>query len=262
MFKSLVVANWKMNPLTSEEALRLFKIVKKELKNIENNIQIVICPPFTQLSTLSSQLTTNLELGAQNCFWEEKGAYTGEISPKILRNLDCNYVIIGHSERRKYLGETDKTVSKKLKAALKNNLKPILCIGETQEQNRESKTDKVLIHQLQMALENVSKSEISNYKLQVAYEPVWAIGTGVTPNTDEIMSVKLLIRKILAKMYSRSIAEKVRILYGGSVSSKNAGDFIKHTGMDGLLVGGASLKATEFVRIVKNVIARSKFRKG
>ena len=253
MLKPLIVANWKMNPLSNEEALRLFKVVKKELKDIES-IEIVICPPFTQLPVINRQPPISLKLGAQNCFWKDEGAYTGEISPRMLRNLGCSYIIIGHSERRKYFGETDEMINKKIRTALKNNLKPILCTGETLEEYKKDKTDKVLISQLQTALKDISKFQISNFKFQIAYEPVWAIGTGVTPNMDGIMSAKLLIRKILAKMYSRPIAEKVRILYGGSVSSKNANDFLKKAGMDGLLIGGASLKAMEFVRIVKSIL--------
>lgn len=253
MLKPLIIANWKMNPLTSEEALRIFKMVKKDLKNIKS-AEVVICPPLIQLPIFSkSQFTDNLKLGAQNCFWEEKGAFTGEISAKMLKNLGCEYVIVGHSERRKYLGETDEIINEKLKAVLKNNLKPILCIGETKKEYIKEKTDKVLISQLQADLKNIPKAKISNFKLQIAYEPIWAIGTGITPNVDEIMSIRLLIKKILAKMYSRKIAEETRILYGGSVSSKNALDFTEKTGMNGLLVGGASLRAMEFGKIVKSI---------
>ena len=257
MPKSLIIANWKMNPLTSEKALRLFKFAEKDLKNIEG-AEVVICPPLVYLSIFpKAQFTNNLKLGAQNCFWEEKGAYTGEISARMLKNLGCEYVIIGHSERKKYFGETDEMINEKLKAVLKNNLKPILCVGETKEEYVEEKTGKILISQLEIALKDISKFQISNSRFQIAYEPIWAIGTGVTPDADEIMSVRLLIKKILAKVYSRKIAEEIRILYGGSVSAKNANDFVKKTGMDGLLVGGASLKPMEFAKIVESISIKS-----
>lgn len=251
--KSLLIANWKMNPQTMDEAKALFEIVRK---NIENNqsAEIIICPPFVFLSTLSKYFKTNpsvgkknIFLGAQNCFWEEKGAYTGEISSPMLKNLGCSYVIVGHSERRQFLNETDEMINKKIKDCLKAHLKPIFCVGEKEGEDMGF----IVEDQLKQGLKDISNNQVEN--VVIAYEPVWAIGTGKPCSPDDAMRAFLFIKKILAQLFQRNTAEKIRILYGGSVDSKNANDYLKKIGMDGLLVGGASLNASEFLRIVNRV---------
>ena len=244
--KPLIIANWKCNPSTLTEAQRLFNSVKKGIKNIKNT-EIVICPPFVYISHLlkPKTYTLNPKLGAQDCLYEEKGAFTGEISALMLKNLGCQYVIIGHSERRA-LGETDEMINKKIKAALKVKLKPILCIGENLRERKKGKTFKVLKKQLQSAFRN-AKSQILNTKyLVIAYEPLWAIGTGNHCGIFEAKKVNLFIRKIV---------KNVPIIYGGSVNSQNSSDYIKKAGFEGLLVGGASLNSKEFVKIAKAISA-------
>lgn len=242
-----IIANWKMNPASFSEADSLIKIIKKGIK-ASNNIKVIICPPAVYLSKIKTN--SSFDLGIQNIFWEDGGAYTGEISATIAKNLKIRYTIIGHSERRKYLKETDEMVNLKIQSALKNNLSPVLCVGETLKEKQEDKTSEIITNQLKSSLKNISRFKILNSKLQVAYEPIWAIGTGETPLTDEIMSVNLLIKKTISNLYDRKIAEKISILYGGSVNSQNALDIVSKTGMDGLLIGGASLNGSEFVRIV------------
>ena len=224
--KSLIIANWKMNPQTLAEAKQLFDSIKKGISNIKN-IEIIICPPFVFIPNLTPQIS-NLKLGAQNCFWEAKGAYTGEISPLMLKKLGCRYVIVGHSERRRYFGETDEMINKKIKAVLKNGLKPVLAVENTV--------------QCEKCLKGISKKELK--KIILAYEPIWAIGTGKACGISEAKKANLEIRKVFK--------ENV-ILYGGSVNSQNAGNYMKEAGFQGLLVGSASLKPKEFIKIVKAV---------
>jgi triosephosphate isomerase len=214
--KTLIVANWKMNPVSLAEAKKLFNTVKEGIKDVKN-VEVVICPPFVYLSSLNVRgETSNIKLGAQDCFWEEKGAFTGEVSPRQLKDLGVEYVIIGHSERRKYFNETDKIVNKKLKACLKEGIKPILCIEKLSQ------------------LKGVKRNII------VAFEPVSAIGTGKAFGIEKAKSVRKTIRNKL-------------VLYGGSVNSQNTKDYIEKAGFKGLLVGGASLKPKEFIKIVKSV---------
>jgi triosephosphate isomerase len=238
--KPLIVANWKMNPQTMTEAELLFNLIQRGIKK-SKNVEVVICPPFLYISNLKSQ-KSNLKLGAQDVFWERKGAYTGEVSPMMLKDLGCQYVIIGHSERRKYFGETEEMVNKKIKAALRAKLKPILCIGETKEEKREGKTLGVLRIQIKKALKNLTIKELNN--LIIAYEPLWAIGRGTPCDPKEAKEVLLFLRKIFKKLL---------FLYGGSVNSKNAADYLKKAGFNGLLVGGASLSPREFIEIVRAV---------
>ena len=242
-----IIANWKMNPVSFGEVESLMKTIKKGIKEIED-VKVIICPPAVYLSRIKPN--SSFELGIQNIFWEDKGAYTGEVSAVIAKNLEIKYTIIGHSERRKYLNETDEIVNLKMRSALKNNLNPILCIGETLKEREQDKASEVITNQLKTAFEGISnlQSPISN--MCIAYEPIWAIGTGETPSTNEIMSTCLLIKKVVSNLYDREMAEKISILYGGSVDSKNAFDFVDKTGMNGLLIGGASLNGSEFVRIV------------
>ena len=226
--KPLIVANWKMNPQTLKGAKLLFNSIEKETRKV-TNVEIVVCPPFIYLSNFFyGRGKTMIKIGAQDCFWEEKGAFTGEISAKMLKDLGCKYVIVGHSERRRYFKETDEMINKKIKAVLKIGLRPILCIEK--------------ISQIKNGIKGVSKKELRN--LIFAYEPVWAIGTGKACGIPKAKKVNLSIRKILK--------ENV-LLYGGSINSQNARDFIKKAKFQGLLVGGASLAPKEFIQIVKNV---------
>lgn len=247
MNKILIIANWKMNPQTLNEAKVIFEIAKKAAKE-NQNAEIVICPPFIFLADLTKHLkgASSFQLGGQNCSWEQQGAYTGEISPLMLKTLGCSYVIIGHSERRCFLNETDEMINKKIKAALKAGLKPVLCVGEKEGED----VGLVIERQLKEGLKEVDDVRVKN--IIIAYEPVWAIGSGRACSTDDAMKAVLLIKKNLTKLYARNLAEKVKILYGGSVSSKNADVYIKKVGMDGLLVGGASLNTSEFLRIIKS----------
>jgi triosephosphate isomerase len=259
--KTLIVANWKMNPQTLSGVKKLFNSVKKGVRNIKKT-EVVLCPPFVFLFDIR-YLPSNIKLGAQNVFWEKEGAYTGEVSPPMLKNTDCQYVIIGHSERRRYFGETDETVNRKLKAAIAAKLNPIICIGETQEQRNKGETDRILTKQIERALKDVSKSKISPYggspaggqksNLSIAYEPVWAIGTGKPCDVEEAQKIGLLIRKIISRVYGQAVSRNIRLLYGGSVNSKNAAGYIKESALQGLLVGGASLKAKEFIKIVNGI---------
>lgn len=251
MRKPLIVANWKMNPQTQKEAKQLFNSVKKGIKNIKNT-EVVICPPFVYLSNFfNGREKSTIRLGEQNCFWEEKGAYTGEISPTMLKNLGCQYVILGHSERRIHFGETDTIINKKVKAAFKNKLKVVLCVGD---RNRKSKDDiKEVYFQIKNCLKGIKKSDFKN--LIITYEPVWAISTmnGKMAIPEEAKEGVDFIRKTFTKLFGAKEAKKIRILYGGSITSKNAKSYLEKADFQGILVGGASLDPKEFVKIVKAV---------
>ncbi len=248
--KPLIVANWKMNPSTLKEAETLFNSVKKGIKD-SKKVKVVICPPFVYLPLLSSIIShrPSVKFGSQDCFWENPptggGAFTGEVSSLMLKNLGVEYVIIGHSERRKYLNETDETVNKKLKAALKQKLKPVLCIGETEKERKAGRTFNVLKYQLRRDLKSIFNLKSKTLNLTVAYEPVWAIGTGKACGISEAKEVNLFIRKIIGSFS--------RIIYGGSVNSQNARSFILEAKFQGLLPGSASLNPKEFIGIIKNV---------
>lgn len=250
--KPLIVANWKMNPKSLKEAKQLFNSVKKEIKNFKK-VEVVICPPFIYIPTFQQTNNPTIKLGAQDCFWEKGGAYTGEVSPSMLKNLGCNYVIIGHSERRKHFKETDDMINKKIKTALITKINPIFCLGETIEERKGGKTQKVLKKQLISGFKNISKSLILNSKFSIAYEPLWAIGTGNPCDFKEAQKINLFLRKFIAQIFNNKLAKKIRIIYGGSVNSKNASFYIKEAKMNGLLVGGASLDAKEFIEIIKGI---------
>jgi triosephosphate isomerase len=241
----LIAGNWKMNT-TINEAKQLVSAMLPGLDRIKN-VEKVLCPPFISLLTVKELIQgTSVQLGAQNLYFEEKGAYTGEISPLMLAGL-CEFVIIGHSERRQYFHETGEIVNKKIRATLKAGLKPILCIGERLEENEAGKTAQVVTDQLQSAL-----SGIDNLNgLVIAYEPVWAIGTGRAATGKRSSETVGLIRHNVAKLHNRKIADDMRILYGGSVTAENVAEFVAQPEIDGALVGGASLKADQFVSIVK-----------
>jgi triosephosphate isomerase len=247
--KKIIVANWKCNPNSLKKAKEIFNLVKKKLKNLKK-IKVVICPPFVYLSNIQYP-KSNIQLGAQNCFWEESGAFTGEISPLMLKNLGCQYVILGHSERRRYFGETDQIINKKIKLALSAKLTPILCIGETQKEREEGKVQEILTFQLKNSLKKIPPKSLINSQLIIAYEPVWAIGTGNPCQPEEAERMNILIRKIINKLYkNQKIAKNLPILYGGSVNSKNAKNYLE-AHFQGLLVGSASLNPQEFIKIVK-----------
>ncbi len=245
--KSLIIANWKMNPENAKEAKAIFDAIKKGSASARKAVDVVICPPYVYLPLLRG-----LTLGAQDCFWEEKGPYTGEISASMLKNMDIKYVILGHSERRKNFKEIDAEINKKVKRVAGLSLSPVLCVGETKEEKEQGKKSQIIINQLEKGLEKVTREQAKN--LIIAYEPVWAIGTGDNCSADETMSSILLIRQTLFKIYNREIADKIKILYGGSVNGKNSEKYIKEAGANGLLVGGASLNADEFVKIIKSAV--------
>lgn len=245
--KPLIVGNWKMNPLNQKAANQLFNSLKRGLKNVRK-IEVVICPPFPYLSIINNQLSF-IKLGAQNCFWQQKGAFTGEISPQMLKDLRVSYVILGHSERRQIMKETDEMVNKKIKEVLKLNLWPIVCVGETARERKKGETFQVLKKEIKEGFKGIAKSQMS--KVVIAYEPIWAIGTGNPCSADDALTAILFIRKVISQIFGITIAKKIKILYGGSVNSKNARDYLGEDGIDGLLVGGASLNPKEFLKIVR-----------
>jgi triosephosphate isomerase len=249
----LVAGNWKMNK-TAAEARDLVGRMSSPLGAI-SGVEKVLCPPFISLMAVAPLLEgTGIGLGAQNLHWEEKGAFTGEVSPGMVREF-CNYVIIGHSERRAYFGETDETVNKKLVAALKAGLTPIVCVGETLTQYEAGQTAEVVRRQIKAGLAGIAASEADN--LVVAYEPVWAIGTGKASSGENANSVhQQVIRPALGDLFGAQGAESIRILYGGSVTASNAAEFFTYPDIDGALVGGASLKPDEFVAITKAISGR------
>ena len=249
----MIAGNWKMNT-TIDEAVKLVSAMRQGLDQV-GNVDKVLCPPFISLAAVKELIKgSSIKLGAQNLYFEEKGAYTGEISPLMLAEL-CDFVIIGHSERRQYFKETGELIDKKVRAALKVGLKPILCIGERLEENEAGKTEEVLTGQLD------SSSDRTYYSggLVLAYEPVWAIGTGRAATGEQADQTIGFIRQHIAQRHGQEIAQAVRILYGGSVTADNIAEFISQPEIDGALVGGASLKAGEFLGIVKQT---SEIRQG
>ena len=248
MKSPLVVGNWKMHG-TQAESVALALEILKGLKGIRG-IEAALAPPFTALSAVSTVVQDGaLQLAAQNVHWEMEGAFTGEISPKMLSELGCKYVIIGHSERRRLFHERNQIVAKKMVAALESDLNPILCVGETFEERRQGRTTQVLAWQLRAALKGVGKSVIG--KIAIAYEPVWAIGTGRNARPEQIVAVHSWVRSFLKRLWGKRKAEGCRILYGGSVRPDNAAALAKTPEVNGLLVGGASLKARDFLSIIR-----------
>jgi len=249
MRKIIIGANWKMNK-TPREGVELIRELKEQLGSLRD-IEVVICPPYPALLPVGCELKdTGMALGAQNLYWEKEGAFTGEVSPGMLKACGCEYVIIGHSERRHVFGETDDQVAKKVRAALAEGLKPILCVGELLEEREAGITEAVVRGQLEAALAVVSPQEVSG--LVIAYEPVWAIGTGKASTAEDAQEVAHFIRQLLAEGYGKEKAEAVRIQYGGSVKPDNVRAFLQQPDVDGALVGGASLKAAVFAELVKN----------
>ena len=239
----LIAGNWKMNT-TVNEATDLVRAMVPDLDKVKG-MEKLLCPPFISLAAIKELLKgTSVKLGAQNMYFKDKGAYTGEISPVMLADL-CEFVILGHSERRQLLGETDEVINKKVKTAFEFGLTPILCVGETLAENEAGKTEKVITAQVKAALAGIAPSD----KLVVAYEPIWAIGTGKAARGKQASTTICLIRGAISSLWD-NVASEVRVLYGGSVTSANIAEFISEAEIDGALVGGASLKAAEFVSIV------------
>lgn len=249
MREPLIAGNWKMNT-NFTEATSLVQAMLAALDEI-GGVEKVLCPPFIFLTAVRELIKdTSIELGAQNMYFEDKGAYTGEISPLMLTDL-CDFVILGHSERRQYFAETDVTINKKVKKALEFGLKPILCVGERLEDNDAGRTEQVIIGQVQADLDGVN----STSQLVIAYEPIWAIGTGRAATGEQANDTISLIRNTVAGLWDKETAQMIRLLYGGSVTGNNVAEFIAEPEIDGALVGGASLKADDFVSMVSQTAA-------
>ncbi len=247
MRKKVIAGNWKMNN-DLNGTVSLISELKKGV-NEQTKAVVIVCPPFTSLETTQTLLKDSLiKFGAQNMYFEENGAFTGEVSASMLKSIACEYVILGHSERRTIFGETDQVINKKIKTAIKHNLKPIFCIGETLEEREKGITFEVCERQVRFGLEGLTESELEN--LIIAYEPVWAIGTGKTATKEQAQEVHAFIRQLVSKLLSTSFAEKLVIQYGGSVKPENANELLSQPDIDGALVGGACLKADSFLKIV------------
>ena len=246
MRKKVIAGNWKMNMLPNE-TIEYIENFSKLVKNSEN--EVILCVPYTDLFyALMTAQNTNIKIGAQNVHFEEKGAYTGEISPKMLKSIGVEYVIIGHSERRQYFSETDETVNKKIKAAFENELKPIVCVGETLKQRESGEAENIITTQTRLALKGLTDTQVKN--TIIAYEPIWAIGTGKTSTSEDANNSIKAIRNEIKKIYGEDVSDCVIIQYGGSVKSSNAKELFETSDIDGGLVGGASLKPDEFAQIV------------
>lgn len=242
----IIAGNWKMNKSVGE-AVSLVKELRELVADV-SDCEIIVCPPFTALSSVKAELSTsNVKVGAQNLYFEEKGAFTGEVSPLMLKEL-CSHVIIGHSERRAYFNETNETVNKKIKTALKNDLTPIVCVGEKLEEREAGKTKDVVKDHVENGLAGLSKKDM--LKVVIAYEPVWAIGTGKTATPEQAEEVHVFIRGLLKDIFDEEVAKKTRILYGGSVKPANIKELMAKENIDGGLIGGASLDAKSFSDIV------------
>jgi len=254
MRKPFVAGNWKMNT-DSHSSVALAASVVSGTEEIEGGeVDVAVCPPFVYLQAVSKALSSSrVALGAQDIYFEQKGAFTGEISSAMLKDAGCTYAICGHSERRHVIGEGDELINKKVTAAILGGILPILCVGELIEERKADKTAEVVTRQLKKGLANLSEAKLS--AVTIAYEPVWAIGTGLTATPQQAQEVHALIRKLLSDMYSRALAEEIRIQYGGSVKPDNAEEIMAQKDVDGLLVGGASLKADDFVAIIKGAIS-------
>lgn len=246
MRKKVIAGNWKMNMLPNE-TIQFIEELTPLVKDTDN--EVILCVPYTDLfyALLTAQ-NTNIKIGAQNMHFEESGAYTGEVSGKMLKSINVEYVIIGHSERRQYFNETDESVNKKVKAAFENGLKPIVCVGETLEQREAGKVEEIITNQTKLALEGLTNEQVEN--TIIAYEPIWAIGTGKTATKEDANDAVKAIRNKIAEIYGQNVADRVIIQYGGSVKSSNAKELFSMSDIDGALVGGASLKSEEFSKIV------------
>ena len=248
MRRPIIAGNWKMNK-TPSEAVDFIRQLKPLVADV-NDIDIVVAPPFTVLQAVSREIEgSNISLGAQNVFWEASGAFTGEVSHTMVRDVGCRYVIIGHSERRQYFGETNESVRKKIEASLAVELSPILCVGEALGEREAGKTFDIVKNQVSQCLEGFSQEEMEN--ITIAYEPIWAIGTGKTATPEQAEEVHAFIREQLGTLFGQQVSDRVRIQYGGSVNPDNISDLMAQPSIDGALVGGASLKVESFLSIVK-----------
>jgi triosephosphate isomerase (TIM) len=253
--RPIVAGNWKMNK-TVGEALTLVRELRGLVSMVRDRVEVVVAPPFTALHAVAKAIDdSNIGLAAQNCFWETWGAYTGEVSAPMLQEVGCTYVIVGHSERRQLFGETDETVNRRVKAVVASRLLPIVCIGETLAERESGRTLEVVSRQLTGALAGFDGTAAASFV--VAYEPVWAIGTGRNATSNQAQEVHAHIREQLTGLYGREISEQVRIQYGGSVKPDNAAELMGKPDVDGALVGGASLKAADFAAIVKAGLGES-----
>lgn len=249
MRKLIIAGNWKLNN-TCHQAMELVTLLKREIGDI-TEVEIVVCPVSTALSDVRDVLLeSNIALGAQNAYWEDTGAFTGEVSVPLLKEIGVSYVIVGHSERRQFFGETDETVNKRVKAVLKHGLIPIVCVGEVLQERESGKTFEIIERQCRGALAGLTGEQVE--KIIIAYEPVWAIGTGKTASPQQAQEVHHFIRELIGQMYDDGVAQTVRIQYGGSVKPDNSAELMAQPDIDGALVGGASLKADSFAEIIKN----------
>ncbi len=255
MRKPIIAGNWKLNNNT-KESVELVTALKRSLSEV-TDIEIVVCPVYTALLIVADVIfESNIGLGAQDLYWEDSGAFTGEVSAPLLKDIGAKYVIIGHSERRQFFSETNQTINKKIKAALKHELTPIVCVGEVLQERESNLTFKVIEKQCRESLEGFTKEEMK--KMVVAYEPVWAIGTGKTATPQQAQEVHKFIRDLLAKMFNDEVAASLRIQYGGSVKAENIAELMAQPDIDGALVGGASLKSDQFIKIIENSLTMCK----
>ncbi len=253
MRKPFVAGNWKMNT-NSHTSVELAKCIASGSAEVPSeSVTIAVCPPFVYLQAVTRTLgASNIAVGAQDIYFEPDGAFTGEVSTSMLKDIGCTYCLCGHSERRHVIGETDKLINKKVAAAISGGLLPILCVGELLSERKASQTNDVVTRQMEEGLAGLSTEKLS--AVTIAYEPVWAIGTGVTATPDQAQEVHDFIRKLLGRMYDEQLAEEIRILYGGSVKPGNAAELMGQQDIDGLLVGGASLKADDFLAIIEAAV--------
>jgi triosephosphate isomerase (TIM) len=251
MRKKLIAGNWKMNKTPAEAKELINNLISGLQDDLLEKVDVVICPPFTSLAIANDLIgNKNINIGAQNIHQKDDGAYTGEVSAPMIKNLNCEFVILGHSERRQYFGETNHLINAKIKTALKNNIKPILCVGETLEERESNVHKKIVDDQVTLCLKDLSKENLQN--VIIAYEPVWAIGTGKTATPEQANEMHLLIREALENIFGKETAENTKILYGGSMNDKNAAELLAKPDIDGGLIGGASLKAENFIQIIKS----------
>ena len=247
----IIVANWKMNPSNFKRVNTLIQGIKREIKKADK-AHLIICPPFIYLSSVKKALVkTKIKVGAQDLFWRNTGPFTSAISGIMLRDLGCNYVIVGHSERRIVFGDTSEIVNKKVKAALQSKLNPILCVGEQLKERKSGKTFSILKKELGEGLRGVSRKNIK--KVLIAYEPIWAVGARKSASSKEILEVTLFIRQIITRLYGKHISKRIKILYGGSVNVRNIRSIISGTPIDGLLIGRASLHSDQLSEIIKSL---------
>lgn len=252
--KKVVAGNWKMNKTLAFSKELIIELKEKLSQDITEKVDVIICPPFTSIFLAKELLEkSGIKIGAQNVFYEDEGAYTGEISAPMLKSFDCEYVIIGHSERRQYFNETNEIINLKTKNAIANNLHVILCVGETLEEREKNIHKEIVNNQISLCLKDISETQILE-KVIIAYEPVWAIGTGKTATPQQANEIHIEIRNSLEKMYGKNTSDSIRILYGGSVNEKNSKELFSQSDIDGGLIGGASLKSDNFTAIVKSAI--------